>query len=65
MVDGLVDWYGYPVGLACELVDLPRSNFYYRSQKTNERQLVTDVKAVAGKQKGAASYDNPIVCVSC
>ena len=47
MVNGLVDWYGYPVGLACELVDLPRSNYYYRSQKTDERQLVADVTAVA------------------
>ena len=49
MVNGLIDWYGYSVGLACELVDLPRSSYYYCSQRTDESQFVADVKAVAGK----------------
>ena len=34
--------------LACELVDLPRSSYYYRSHKADEGQLVADLKAVAG-----------------
>lgn len=49
MVQGMVEWYGYPLGLACELVDLPRSTHYYRSQKADESQLVVDVEAVTGQ----------------
>jgi transposase InsO family protein len=49
MVKSLVEWYGCSVGLACELVELPRSTYYYRSQKVDESQLVADVEAVAGQ----------------
>lgn len=49
MVRGLVEWHRYPVGQACELVDLPRSTYYYRRQKADESQLVADVEAVAGQ----------------
>lgn len=49
MVCGLVAWHRYPVGLACDLVDLPRSTYYYRRQKVDESQLVADVEAVAGQ----------------
>ena len=49
MVRSLADWYSYPVELACELVGLPRSSYYYRSHKTDESQLVADLKTVAGQ----------------
>lgn len=49
MVGSLAEWSGYPIELACELVDLPRSSYYYRSHKADESQLVADLKAVAGE----------------
>jgi putative transposase len=49
MVKSLVGWYGCSVGQACELAELPRSTYYYRSQKADESQLVADVEAVAGQ----------------
>jgi transposase InsO family protein len=49
MVRSLVDWYSYPIELACQLVDLPRSSFYYRSHKADESQLEADLKAVVGQ----------------
>lgn len=49
MVDGLVSCFKQPVQLACQLVELPRSTFYYKSQKVDESQLVETLKAVAGK----------------
>ena len=49
IVQGLVEWHKYPVELACQLVGLPRSTFYYKSQKANEDRLEGDLKAVAGQ----------------
>lgn len=49
MVDGLVACFKQPIQLACQLVGLPRSSFYYKSQKVDESHLVEDLKAVAGK----------------
>ncbi len=49
MVRSLAEWYGYSRELAYELVDLPRSSYYYRSHKADESQLVADLKAVAGE----------------
>ncbi len=49
MVGSLQEWYGYPVGQACELVELPRSSYYYRSHKADESQLEADLKEVAGQ----------------
>jgi transposase InsO family protein len=49
MVHSLHEWYEYPIGLACELVGLPRSTYHYRSHKADERQLVSDLKEVAGQ----------------
>jgi putative transposase len=49
MVHSLVEWYGYSIELACELVELPRSSYYYRSHKADESQLVADLEAVAGQ----------------
>lgn len=34
---------------ACELVDLPRSTYYYRSHKADESQLVADMEQVMGQ----------------
>ena len=49
IVQGLVEWHKYPVGLACQLVDLPRSSFYYQSRKADESYLECDLKTVAGQ----------------
>ena len=49
MVKSLVEWYGCSVAQACELIELPRSTYYHRSQKADESQLVADVEAVAGE----------------
>ena len=49
MVRSLQEWYQYPLGQACELVGLARSTYYYRSHPADERQLVSDLKAVAGQ----------------
>lgn len=34
---------------ACEMVDLPRSTYYYRSHKADESQLVADMEQVMGQ----------------
>lgn len=49
MADCLVERFKQPVQLTCQLVELPRSSFYYRSQNTDESQLEKDLKDVAGK----------------
>ena len=49
IVQGLVEWHKYPVGLACQLVDLPRSSFYYQSRKVDESYLESNLKTVAGQ----------------
>lgn len=41
--------YACPIRLACELVGLSNSTYYYRSQKADENNLVADVKEVAGQ----------------
>jgi len=38
-----------PIKLACELVNLPRSTYYYRSQKADESQLQADMEQVVGQ----------------
>jgi transposase InsO family protein len=38
-----------PIELACELVELPRSTYYYCSQKVDESQLMADMEAVVGQ----------------
>jgi len=49
MVHSLREWYEYPIGLACDLVELPRSTYHYRNHKADESQLVSDLKEVAGQ----------------
>jgi putative transposase len=49
IVQGLVEWHKYPVGLACQLVDLPRSSFYYKRRKADEGYLESNLKTVAGQ----------------
>lgn len=39
----------YSVKTACESVGLPRSSYYYRSQRGEESQLETDLETVAGQ----------------
>jgi putative transposase len=49
MVRGLQEWYGYSISQACELAELPRSSYYYRSCKADESQLVADLETVSGQ----------------
>lgn len=49
MVRSLHEWYGFPISQACELVELPRSSHYYRSQKSDDSQLLTDMENVLGQ----------------
>jgi len=49
MVRSLMEWYGYPIELACELVGLSRSTYYYQSHKADESRLVADLQAVTGQ----------------
>lgn len=49
MVKALKEWYGYSIQEGCQLVDLPRSSYYYVSHKADESQLERDLKAVAGQ----------------
>jgi putative transposase len=49
IVQGLVEWHKYPVGMACQLVNLPRSSYYYKGRKANENCLEWDLKTVAGQ----------------
>jgi transposase InsO family protein len=38
-----------PIELACELMDLPRSTYYYHSHKADESQLQADMAQVVGQ----------------
>lgn len=38
-----------PIELACELVELPRSTYYYHSRKADESQLEEDMQQVVGQ----------------
>ena len=49
MVRALEEWYGYSVQEGCQLVDLPRSSYYYASHKPDESQLEWDLRTVAGQ----------------
>jgi transposase InsO family protein len=49
MVKALKGWYGYSTQEGCQLVDLPRSSYYYESHKPDESRLVRDLKTVAGQ----------------
>lgn len=39
----------YPVGLACELLGLPRSTFYYQAVESDESELEKAIEAIAGQ----------------
>jgi putative transposase len=49
MVRALKEWYRYSIQEGCQLVDLPRSSYYYQSHKPDESQLERDLKTVAGQ----------------
>ena len=49
MVKALKEWYSYSIQEGCQLVDLPRSSYYYVSHKPDESQLERDLKTVAGQ----------------
>jgi putative transposase len=49
VVKALKEWYGYSVQEGCQLMDLPRSSYYYVSHKPDESQLEQDLKTVAGQ----------------
>lgn len=48
-MQGLNEMHAVPVKLVCDLLELPRSSYYYRNQKTVDEQLAADIQAVAGK----------------
>jgi len=48
-VKALHGYYHYPIELACQLVELPRSSYYYRSQKGKGSRLEDDLKEVTGQ----------------
>ena len=48
-MNGLAQWFGYPVSVVCDLLDMPRSSCYYRSHKRDESELVTTIEQVAGQ----------------
>lgn len=43
------EYHGYPIELACQLVDLPRSTYYYRPHKANQEKLEVDLQEVTGE----------------
>jgi len=49
MVRTLKEWYGYTAQEGCQLLDLPRSSYYYVSHQPDESQLEQDLKTVAGQ----------------
>jgi putative transposase len=49
MVRATKQWHGYTIEQACDLVELPRSTYYYHSHKAEEKQLIADVEKVAGE----------------
>lgn len=49
MVKALKEWYSYSIQEGCQLLDLPRSSYYYVSHKADESQLEQDLKTVAGQ----------------
>jgi putative transposase len=49
VVKALKEWYGYPLQEGCQLVNLPRSSYYYVRHKPDESQLERDLKTVAGQ----------------
>jgi putative transposase len=48
-VKTLHEQYRYPVEQACQLVELPRSSYYSRSQKADRSGLEEDLQAVTGQ----------------
>jgi len=48
-VRALIEWFDCPVEQALEVVDLPHSSYYYRSQKATDRHLEADMQLVAGQ----------------
>jgi putative transposase len=49
MVKVLKERYGYSIEEGCQMMDLPRSSYYYVSHKADESQLEQDLKMVAGQ----------------
>ena len=49
MVKALKERYGYSIEEGCQMMDLPRSSYYYVSHQADESQLEQDLKTVAGQ----------------
>jgi putative transposase len=49
MVKSLVENQHIPLGLALELLELPKSTYYYQSRKAEDEQLLEKLAEVAGK----------------
>jgi transposase InsO family protein len=48
-VKALTEYHDYPIELACELVGLPRSTYYYPSRKATDPQFEAHVEEVVGQ----------------
>ena len=40
---------GYPIKVACDVLELPRSSYYYRPVEQDEEELVKAIETVAGE----------------
>ena len=49
MAQTLVKQNGFPVRQVCEFLELPRSSYYYQSQKQPETEMIQDIKEITGK----------------
>ena len=49
MVKALKEWHGYSIQAGCQLVDLPRSSYYYCAQAQQEDELKDAIQSVAGQ----------------
>jgi putative transposase len=48
-VKALHTYFDYPIELGCQLVDLPRSSYYYQSRKADQAHLEAVIEQVAGE----------------
>jgi hypothetical protein len=62
MVRSLHELYACPISLACELLELPRSSYYYRSRTKDESRLLKDLNEVAGQH---VTYGTRRVAANC
>lgn len=55
MVQSLREWFGYPIQAGCQLLDMPRSSYYYQGKEPDESQIEDQLKIVAGENPAYGS----------